>query len=244
MTLRQAARAIEGLRGCPLFRQCDDDSLRAVVGSMRQRHFRRNEVIFHQGDPGDSLHVISSGSIKIVLPSPDGEEAIIATLREGDFFGELALLDGEPRSATATAVEASETWLLPRESFIELLDGRPGLRDTLLRALSGELRRLTVHVEELHFLDLAGRLAHRLVWLAERSPAAGTATATGSPTATRTTITLDWPYTQSDLASMIGGTRQSVNRLLATLVDDGLVRVDHDGLEILDRPRLAERASR
>jgi CRP/FNR family transcriptional regulator, cyclic AMP receptor protein len=248
MTLRQATRAIEGLRGCPLFRQCDDDSLRAVVGSMRQRHFRRNEVIFHQGDPGDSLHVISSGSIKIVLPSPDGEEAIIATLREGDFFGELALLDGEPRSATAAAVEASETWSLPRESFIELLDGRPGLRDALLRALSGELRRLTVHVEELHFLDLAGRLAHRLVWLAERTLAEQSSEpslAERSPAAGGSgAITLDWPYTQSDLASMIGGTRQSVNKLLSELVVAGLVVMERDTILIPSVAALARQADR
>ncbi len=248
MTLRQETRAIEGLRGCPLFRHCDDESLRAVVGTMRQRHFRRNEVIFHQGDPGDSLQVISSGSVKIVLPSSEGDEAIIATLHEGDFFGELALLDGEPRSATAAAVEPTETWSLPRDSFVELLDGRPGLRDALLRALSAELRRLTVHVEELHFLDLAGRLAHRLVRLAA-SAASGSETetagaSTGGAAAGSKVISLDWPYTQSDLAAMIGGTRQSVNRLLASLVDDGLVRVEHDRLEILDLPRLAERANR
>ena len=81
---------------------------------MRRRRFRRNEVIFHQGDPGDSLHVVASGAVKIVLPSAEGEEAIIATLRPGDFFGELALLDGAPRSATATALEPCETLVLPR----------------------------------------------------------------------------------------------------------------------------------
>jgi CRP-like cAMP-binding protein len=232
--LRSEERAVAGLRGCPLFRECDEDSLTAIVGRLRQRHFRRNEVIFHQGDPGDALHVIVEGAVKIVLPSSEGEEAIIATLREGDFFGELALLDGQPRSATAAAVEPSETWSLPRDAFLALLDGRPALRDALLRALSADLRRLTVHVEELHFLDLAGRLAHRLVRLAERV----------EPTSQTDTIELDWPYTQSDLAGMIGGTRQSVNRLLADLVDEGLVRITHDRLEILDLARLAERAER
>jgi CRP-like cAMP-binding protein len=233
--LHQESRAVEGLRSCPLFRECDEESLRAVVGRLRQRHFRRNEVIFHQGDPGDSLHVISSGAVKIVLPSAEGGEAIIATLRDGDFFGELALLDGQPRSATATAAEPTETWTLPRDAFISLLDGRPALRDALLRALTADLRRLTVDVEELHFLDLAGRLAHRLVRLAE----------TAAPqTSGGGVIELDWPYTQSDLASMIGGTRQSVNRLLADLVDDGLIRITPDRLQILDLQRLGYRAER
>ena len=109
------------LRSSPLFNQCGDDVLREVERRLRRRQFRRGEVIFHQGDPGDALHVVGSGSVKIVLPSSEGDEAIIATLRPGDFFGELALLDGAPHSATAVAVEPTETFTLPRDVFLELL---------------------------------------------------------------------------------------------------------------------------
>ena len=84
---------------------------------MRRRRYRRNEVIFHQGDIGDSLQVVASGGVKIVLPSAEGDEAIIASLKPGDFFGELALLDGSPRSTTATALEPTETLALPRDQF-------------------------------------------------------------------------------------------------------------------------------
>ena len=157
--------AVERLRACALFAQARPEVLAEVARALRQRRFRRNEVIFHQGDPGDSLHIIASGAVKIVLPSAEGEEAIIATLREGDFFGELALLDGAPHSATATALEPAETMMLPRPVFHDLLDRDPGLRDALLAGLVAELRRLTGHVEELHFLDLAGRLAMRLTRL-------------------------------------------------------------------------------
>jgi CRP/FNR family cyclic AMP-dependent transcriptional regulator len=108
------------------------------------------------------LHIVSSGAVKIVLPSLEGEEAIIATLRSGDFFGELAMLDGAPRSATAVALEASETWTLTREQFLAVLDQDKALRESLLAGLARELRRITGHVEELHFLDLAGRLSSRL----------------------------------------------------------------------------------
>lgn len=223
----------EQLRACPLFRQVGDAELEKVSRRLQRRSYRRGTVIFHQGDPGDALHVIATGAVKIVLASPDGDEAIIATLRPGDFFGELALLDGGARSATATAIEATETLVLDREVFRSLLDDHPDLRDALLTGLAMELRRLTGHVEELHFLDLAGRLAARLVRLARET----------SPDASGP-IVLDWPYTQSDLAGMIGGTRQSVNRLLSDLLGGGLVRIERDQLVIADLEALERRSER
>lgn len=220
------------LRDSWLFANADDVALAAITGQLRRRRFRRHEVIFHQGDPGDSLHIVSSGAVKIVLPSLEGEEAIIATLRSGDFFGELALLDGAPRSATAVALEATETWTLARELLLATLDRDPGLRDALLAGLARELRRLTGHVEELHFLDLAGRLASRLVRLAREAQPGDNE------------VRMDWPYTQSDLASMIGGTRQSVNKLLSGLVDRGLVIIEKDTLVIPDVASLELEAAR
>lgn len=223
--------AVDALARCPLFEHASRNILESLAQRLRRRRFRRNEVIFHQGDPGDSLHIVAAGAVKIVLPSAEGEEAIIATLREGDFFGELSLLDGAPRSATATALEPSETLVLPRPIFRQLMQDDPGLRDALLFGLARELRRLTSHVEELHFLDLAGRLAMRLTRLArEQVPGV------------QTEVRLNWPYTQSDLAAMIGGTRQSVNRLLSGLVEDGLLRIEPDYIVITDLDALARRA--
>jgi CRP-like cAMP-binding protein len=228
----EGSLAIESLRQCALFHVADDAALAQLAGRLRQRRFRRNEVIFHQGDPGDSLHIVDDGSVKITLPSPEGEEAIIATLRQGGFFGELALLDGAPRSATAVALEPTTTLALPRDAFMELLDQDQGLRDALLAGLAHELRRLTGHVEELHFLDLAGRLAMRLSRLARDA----------DPTSDE--VRLDWPYTQSDLASMIGGTRQSVNKLLSELVAEGLVVLEPDALVIPSVQALVRSADR
>ncbi len=225
--------AVDALARCPLFEHASRNILESLANRLRRRRFRRNEVIFHQGDPGDALHIVAAGAVKILLPSAEGDEAIIATLRPGDFFGELALLDGAARSATAAALDQSETLVLPRDVFVGLLDTLPGLRDALLAGLAHELRRLTGHVEELHFLDLAGRLAMRLSRLAlEASPDA------------HGEIRLDWPYTQSDLAAMIGGTRQSVNRLLSELVEQDLIRIEPDVLVIADLDELAKRAER
>ena len=223
---------VTSLRDSYLFERAEEDALAAIARHLRRRRFRRGETIFHQGDPGDSLHIVSSGAVKIVLPSLEGEEAIIATLRSGDFFGELALLDGAPRSATAIALEATETSTLPRQAFLTMLDQDKALRESLLAGLAREIRRVTTHVEELHFLDLAGRLASRLARLARDA----------EPEATE--VRLDWPYTQSDLASMIGGTRQSVNKLLSDLVDRELVIIEKDTLIIPDVAALELEAER
>ena len=217
-----------------LFGTLPPDLLEELRGRTALAKFRRGETIFHQGDPGDSLYIIESGSVKIVLPSPEGEEgAIIATLLRGDFFGELALLDGAPHSATAVAIEPTEALVLRRDRFDELVENEPALRRALFASLVMELRRLTGHVEELHFLDLPGRLASRIVRLARES----------QPDAT-TNVRLDWPFTQSDLAAMIGGTRQTVNRLLADMTAQDLVRLERDALIIPDLDRLARAAER
>jgi len=225
---------VAALARCPLFAGLGEDDLVGLAREMRARRFRRGEVLFHQGDPGDALFVVTSGAVKISLPSEEGDEAIIATVDPGDFFGELALLDGAPRSATATALEPTETLTLARQRFRELIAGEPALRDALLSALAAELRRLTTHVQELHFLDITGRLAARLSHLAASQGAA-------SPDGT---IRLDAPLTQSDLAAMIGATRQSVNKLLGIFADDRLLRLERDAIVILDRDGLARIARR
>ena len=220
------------LRSCALFAQMDDAALAAVARLLRTRRFRRNEVIFHAGDPGDSLLVVVSGSVKIVLASPEGEEAIIATLRPGDFFGELAVLEGAERSATAVALEPTELDSLARAPFLGLVETQPALRLALLTGLATELRRLTRHAEELHFYDLSGRLAMRLVELARAEEPAGPG------------AVLSWRFTQGDLAAMIGGSRQSVNRMLSGFSNEGLLRIEHETIVIPDIDALARVAGR
>lgn len=221
----QAGRPIvDALAGIPFFAGLDPDALTRLAATMRTRRFRRGEVIFHVGDPGDALFVILNGEVKISLPSETGDEAILATLRSGDVFGELALLDGAPRSASAAALTAAETVVLPRDRFRELIATEAHVRDALLASLAAELRRLTTHVEELHFLDITGRLAARLVRLAQDG---GTRTPDGS-------IRLRTSLTQGDLAAMVGCTRQSVNKLLGQFTDDGLLRLERDGIVVID----------
>jgi CRP/FNR family cyclic AMP-dependent transcriptional regulator len=220
----------------PLFRELPGNDLDAMASACRIRRFRRGEVIFHQGDPGDALHVILAGRVKISSPSETGVEAILTTLRPGEFFGALALIDGAPRSATATAVEAAETLVLPRDRFRQLLNEREEVRDLVFTELARELRRLTNHVEELHFLDIAGRLAAQLARMAEDQQGAAGDTGDG--------IRLEGPITQGELAAMVGSTRQSVNKLLGYFADDGLIRVDRDVIVVLDLAGLQRAARR
>lgn len=222
------------LRASGLFGHADDATLDTLSTALRTRRFRKGETVFHQGDPGDALFIVATGSVKVVLPSNESAEpAIVAVLGPGEFFGELALLDGAPHSATIVAVEPTETLVLRREAFLALIDNEPQLRRALLASLATEIRRLTGHVEDLHFLDLPGRLASRILRLAA-----------GQPVDAAGAVRIPWPYTQSELAGMIGGSRQSVNRLLSDLADRGLVRLERDALVVTDPDRLARTVER
>jgi CRP/FNR family cyclic AMP-dependent transcriptional regulator len=225
----------DALAGVPLFAGLDEAGLAGLVQGMRARRFRRGETVFHVGDPGDALFIVISGSIKITLPAESGDEAILATLRPGDFFGELALLDGAPRSATAIAIEPTETYILARDRFRELIATEPVMREALLATLAAEVRRLTHHVEELHFLDITGRLASRLARLSSE---------TGANRLADGSIRLAGPLTQGDLAAMIGCTRQSVNKLLGMFTDDGLIRLERDRIIVVDLDGLLRAAHR
>lgn len=241
MTHPGSPAAASALARSPLFRRVDASDLERCVRALRQRRFRRGEAVFHAGDPGDTLHVVVDGSVMVQLPSPDGAEpAVLATLRGGDFFGELALLDAAPRSATVVALEPTTTVALSREAFLALVDESPTLRRSLLEALALEIRRLTGHVEELHFLGLGARLATRLLdeVVAVRAAPPDGVDAPAEP------ARLAWPYTQAELAGMIGGSRESVNRLLSDLAQRGLIRLERDALVVLDEDGLRREAAR
>jgi CRP/FNR family cyclic AMP-dependent transcriptional regulator len=214
-----------------LFQGLDPTELEGIAHAMSRRRYRRHEVIFHEGDPGDALHLVVEGQVKIARESADGGEAIVVILSPGDTFGELVLLDGAPRSATAIAVEATETMAMSRASFAALVDGTSPFRWRVLTGIAQRIRRVTDQLAEVHFLDLSGRLALQLSRLAEESAPGRTAD-----------IELRGTLTQSDLAAMIGGTRQRVNQILSDFAEEGLVRQDGGRLVIRDLARLRERA--
>lgn len=211
------------LQGIPFLSGLPAEEMKALSGSLRRRRFARNEVIFHRDDPGDSLFVIVAGTVKITLRSEDGREAILTLLGPGDYFGELAVLDGEPRSADAVAVEAVETLSLPRAVFVTVLTANPQAAMNLLAAFSRSyVRRLTDTVHDAVFLDVPARLARALVQLLEQQKS----DVAGDVQPVR--------VTQNDLGAMVGTTRESINKWLGYYERQGWLRRERGQIVVLD----------
>ena len=151
-----------------LFAALPPNQLGELAQLVRRRSYQRGATIFHKGDPGTGLYLLTTGRVKVLVPSETGEEALLAVLESGDRFGELALFDGLPRSATVVAVEATEVLQLDRDDFLGFVEGHPEVASALLGVLSRRLRATDELLEDASFLDVPGRLAKRLLELAER----------------------------------------------------------------------------
>jgi len=218
------SRLAEHLRRYPLFSKLADDQLTQLVERMRTRSYKRGEMLFRKDDPGAHLYVVLDGAVKIALPGEFGQEALVSIMRTGDFFGELALFDGSPRSASATALEDARAALLAREDFLSFLDAHPAAVRVVLDALAKTIRRLSDRVEDLIFLDVPSRVAKYLLDLAQ---ADGTAK-------------LELTLTQDELAAFIGASRVSVNRVLGDLERREIIGIRRRHIVIVDPERLAK----
>ena len=206
--------AVALLRRTRLFAELREDTMRALADRSVERSYPRHGRLFYQGDPGSGLYVLASGLVKVIVTSEDGEEMVLVTLGPGDAFGELSIVDGGPRSASAEALEPTVALVITREVLLDLATRDSGLTDALLRTLGALLRRLTEQASDLVFLDLPGRMAKLLAMLAAER---GTETPEG--------IELDANLTQTDLAGMVGASRQSVNQILQGFARRGYLQV-------------------
>lgn len=213
-----------------LLRDLAEEDLAQIATFAFRRVYRRGEVVMHQGDPGDALHIVEKGRLKVFVYGESGSETLLSIVGPGECFGELALLDGEPRSANVQALEAAETVLVRRSDFLGLLRAHPETTVRLLTALTTKIRQLTDTVSDLAFLDLEGRLAKRLLELSEHygSDVDGAAQ-------------IEVPLTQEDLAAMVGATRASVNKLLGWYEDRHLIARNGRRITITDPDRLRRR---
>jgi CRP/FNR family cyclic AMP-dependent transcriptional regulator len=226
VTTEPASTGNEGLRATPLLARLPDADIRALARMGQIRSFRAGEVIFREGDPGDALYSIVEGRVRITMLSPVGSEATLALLGPGECVGDMALLDGGPRSATATATTASRALVVTRNHFIEWLSERPAAALALLETVSLRLRRTNEALADLAFLDVATRLAKRLVSLSSEQRA--TRLKSGRPSEVRLKIT------QAELASMLGVSRESVNKQLNAMARQGYVTLGRGSITIRD----------
>lgn len=215
-----------------LFNGLDRATLAALAAEGHERSYRRHASIFQEGDPGDAFHVIVDGSVKVYVTSTHGEEMVLTTMRPPDTLGEVSLFDEGLRSASAEALEPVRLLTFARSTVLGLAARDPRIYESMLRGAGELLRRLTAQAADFVFLDLEGRVAKLLAESAE---------ALGRQEDDR--LALDLGLTQRELASMVGGSRQSVNQILHALEAHGLIEVDRASLIVKDLLGLQLRAS-
>jgi CRP-like cAMP-binding protein len=206
--------AAQALKQVPFFNNLSAEHADSLAQQMVMRRFNTDQIVFHHGDPGGLLYIISKGKVKITHSTPDGQEAMLAIVGAGDFFGELALLDDSPRSATAEAIEPTETLTLHRDDFMRYIKANPDFALQVLQTLAKRIRRLNNQVSDIFFLDLPARLARQLLELADEH---GRQMPEG--------IQIQIALTQTDLAEMTGATRVSINKALGRFRRAGWVKV-------------------
>lgn len=207
------------------------DDVQQLLSIARRRKFSRGEVVFHEQDPADTLHLIDKGRFAVRVVTPLGDTAILAVLGPGEMFGELALLGDEEqrRSATVAALEAAETRSVHRIDFDRLRERNPGTSNVLVAILSGQMRRLSRHLVEALYVSADKRVLRRLVEVAaiygDGEGGSGTVV----------------PLTQEDLAGLAGTSRATVNRVLREEEARGTVKLGRGRTTVLDTETLTRR---
>jgi len=210
----------------PLFSGLPPEELERFAELTRERSYPKGSVILFQDDPGDSLFVLRDGRVKVVLIGEDGREVILGVLEPGAHFGELALIDDQPRSAHVIAMEDAQLLVLRREDFKRRVEANPVVAWALLTELSRRLRRADVKIGGLVLLDVPGRIARLLLDLADES---------GSEQ-------IEKPLTHQTIAQMIGASRETVSRAMKEFQDAGLIRVERRRISVGDREALEKRS--
>ena len=191
-----------------------------MLAIARRRRFRRREVVFHDGDPGDTLHVVSRGHVAIRITTPLGDVATLRVLAPGEFFGELALISDAPRRGSAVAIDDVETLSVHRQQLDALRESHPWVDRMLVEALATEVRRLAARLVEALYAPVEQRVWQRLAELTAMFERADT-----------TAVTI--PLTQDELAQIVGTTRPTVNRVLRAAEEGGVVQLSRGRLQVL-----------
>jgi CRP/FNR family cyclic AMP-dependent transcriptional regulator len=201
------------LARAPLFAGLDESSRKAVANELREMAYEPGQVIFSRNDPGSDLHIVSKGRVRLSVLTSDGRELSFAHVEAPSIFGELAVFDGRPRSADATAVNKVETLILSRAAFSRLLGAQPAVGEAAVRFLAGRLRDADEQLEAIALHPIEARLA-RFFLAAVRQK---------DPDGKAEKISLALPISQSELALLVGASRPKVNAALQLLESEGAI---------------------
>ena len=214
------------LRTVPLFSKLDDSELSRFAELTREKNYPKGSVIVFEDDPGDSLFIVREGRVKVVLIGEDGREVILGVLGVGEHFGELSLIDDQPRSAHVIAMEETNLLVLRRDDFRRRVEANPAVAWALLSELALRLRRADAKIHGLALLDVPGRIARLLLDFAQEGQ---------SPT-------IEKPLTHQTIAQMIGASRETVSRTIRDFQNKGFIRVERRRISVANRVALKQLA--
>lgn len=207
------------LRTIPFFQGLSDDDLVLIDGLTMEKHVQKGQVIFSEGEEGDTMFTIVAGRVKVFIGDEDGREIILKILGPGDFFGEMALIDRQPRSASVATLENSVFRILSNKEFEICLERAPRIATVVMQALAKRLRDADRKISTLALMDVYGRVASTLLELA---------------ISTNGKLVVGEKLSQQDIANMVGASREMVNRILKDLSDRGYISVESKTITIHD----------
>jgi len=211
------------LKQIPLFSELSDRDLEKIFQVASRQRYHKDNIILIEEEVGSTMFVILSGRVKISRISDDGREVILSILSDGDFFGEMSLLDGHTRSANVTAIEESELLVIRREEFLQMLKEFPQIAINLLKELAQRIRKSDEHIKSLSLQDATGRVASTLLRIAE-----------DSGVFRKGQVEIQELPLQQDLANMAGTSRETISRVIKSLTDDGYLKKQSGKIIILD----------
>ncbi|WP_115685440.1 CRP-like cAMP-activated global transcriptional regulator GlxR [Corynebacterium senegalense] len=214
-----------------IFQGVDPAAVSALIGDMETVRFPRGTTIFDEGEPGDRLYIIIDGKVKLARHAPDGRENLLSVMGPSDMFGELSIFDPGPRTSSAVCVTEVTAATMNSEMLKQWIDNHPEISQQLLRVLARRLRRTNASLADLIFTDVPGRVAKTLLQLANRF-----GTQEGGA------LRVNHDLTQEEIAQLVGASRETVNKALATFAHRGWIRLEGKSVLIVDTEHLARRA--
>lgn len=224
--------SLQFLKSIPLFESLSNRAMHTIEQNITKRRFAQGEVIFREGDPGEVLYIVRFGQVRIYVSGSNYETSVILLLRPGDIFGELAIVDGLPRSASATALKDTIVFTIQRHTFRAMMRQHPQLALNFMKLLSVRVRYSTRKVNSLASMSVSSRLARLLLALAQDC---GQVYQEG--------VLLNTSLNQTELASLIGATRESTNKALSIFRKEDLIRKENGHIVIVDPEALRSRSN-